>query len=133
MIPPSRVVQRESTSLLSSHHPPTNKAITFIHQHYGDGIDVEAVAKHAGLSRHQLNKVFKQYVGEPISRYLLRIQINAACERLAETDDKIQGLAFELGFGSAAYFSTVFHKETGLTPAEFRHRARIRNHKFAVH
>lgn len=132
MIPPSRIVQRESTSLLSSGHPPTNKAIRFIHEHYGEGIDVEAVARQAGMSRHQLNKIFRKYVGEPISRYLLRIRINAACKRLAETDDKIQGLAFELGFGSAAYFSTVFHKETGLTPAKFRQRANIRNRKFAA-
>ena len=45
---------------------------------------------------------------------------------LAETDDKIESLALTVGFGSAAYFCTVFRQETGLTPAEFRHRARIR-------
>jgi LacI family transcriptional regulator len=130
MIPPSRVVERDSTSLLSSQHAPTNKALHFIREHYGEEIDVEEIARQTGLSRYQLNEHFKEHVGESISQHLLRIRLNHAHRRLAESDEKIQTLASELGFGSAAYFSTVFHKATGLTPAEYRQRARIRDRRF---
>ncbi|MCX6876766.1 MAG: substrate-binding domain-containing protein [Verrucomicrobia bacterium] len=126
MIQPERVIERASTSLLASDHPPTNQALAFVHEHYGEGIDVDDIARHAGLSRHQLTKCFKQHGGESVSRYLLRIRLNHARRLLAESDAKIQGLATDLGFRSAAYFSTVFLQETGLTPAEFRRRARIR-------
>ena len=56
----------------------------------------------------------------------LRQAVEKAGRHLAEYDVKIQGLATDLGFRSASYFSTVFLQETGLTPAEFRRRARIR-------
>jgi LacI family transcriptional regulator len=131
MIPPSRVVERKSTSLLVSTHVPTDKALAFMREHHGDGIDADEIAQHAGLSRHHLNRHFKQHVGESISRHLLRIRLNRARQRLAESTDKIEGLASELGFGSAPYFSTVFRAASGLTPAQFRHRARIRDRGFA--
>jgi LacI family transcriptional regulator len=126
MIQPERVIERASTSFLAANHPSAAKALAFVHDHYGEAIDVDDIAKHSGLSRHQLAKYFKQHSGESVSRYLLRIRVTHARRLLAESDAKIQGLATDLGFSSAAYFSTVFLQETGLTPAEFRRRARIR-------
>jgi len=129
MIPPARVVERKSTHLLSSGHEPTNKALAFMHENYTGLINVNTIAKHAGLSRYHLNEHFQQHLGEPISRHLLRIRLDHAREVLASGDDKIESLALGLGFNSAAYFCTVFRQETGLTPAEFRHRARIRERR----
>ncbi|MCW1924454.1 substrate-binding domain-containing protein [Luteolibacter arcticus] len=129
MIQPVRVVERKSTSLLSSGHGATNKALAFMQERYAEPITVNTIARHAGLSRYHLNEHFQQHVGEPISRHLLRIRLDHAREGLADADEKIENLAFALGFKSAAYFCTVFRQETGLTPAEFRHRARIRERR----
>lgn len=78
LIGPSRVVERESTSLLSSSHSPTNKALALMRDHHAERINVNTIAQHAGLSRYHLNEHFKQHVGEPISRHLLRIRLDYA-------------------------------------------------------
>jgi len=127
LIQPSRVTERESTCLLSSGHPGINKALAYIRDHFTDPINIHTIAKHVGLSRHHLADHFQRHVGEPINRHLLRVRLHHARESLAESDDKIENLARALGFVSSTYFCTVFRRETGLTPAEFRHRARIRS------
>lgn len=43
---------------------------------------------------------------------------------LAETDDKMDAIASLLGFSSSAHFSTQFKRWTGLTPQDYRSRAR---------
>ena len=126
MIQPERVVERASTSLLISQHPKLNKALAFVNEHFGNRIEVEDICRHVKLSRRQLDTLFKQFTGESASRHLLHIRINCARRLLVESDTKIQSLAHELGFSSAAYFSTVFHQETGLSPADFRQRSHIR-------
>ncbi|NWK57302.1 substrate-binding domain-containing protein [Verrucomicrobiaceae bacterium N1E253] len=129
MIEPERVIERSSTSLLVSEHPELNKALAYMRDRLGEKIEISSICEHVGLSRHQLNSIFKQFSGESLSRYLLILRINRARQILAETDDKIHALAIELGFGSAAYFSTVFLQETGLSPGEFRHRAHIKTRR----
>lgn len=126
MIPPVRVVERASTSLLTSSVPTIDKALAFIRDHLADGIGPEHVAAYTGLGRYQLNEHFKRHVGDSLSKHMLRVRIDRAREMLVETDDKIHAMAMELGFKSAAYFTTVFQSATGLTPGEFRKRARIR-------
>jgi transcriptional regulator GlxA family with amidase domain len=39
---------------------------------------------------------------------------------LVDTNGKISDIAVECGFGSASYFSKVFVKNEGITPAEYR-------------
>ena len=126
MIPPERVIERASTSLLVSENKELNKALSYLSEHLADKLEVTDLCEYVGLSRHQLNALFKEFTGESASRHLLSIRINSARQKLAETDDKIHALAIGLGFGSAAYFSTVFLHETGLSPGDFRHRAQIK-------
>ena len=126
MISPERVIERSSTSLFLTESPELNKALAYIREHLADRIEVSALCEYVNLSRTQLNALFKQFTGESPSRHLLRMRIDTARHKLVETEDKIHALAIELGFSSAAYFSTVFLQETGTTPGDFRQRSRIK-------
>lgn len=124
LIPPSRVVERASTSCFATSNALANKALAFMKQHCTESLTAEKIARQAGVGSHQLNRCFKRHLGESISKSLLRMRMSKAMERLAGGEDKIEAVALESGFRSAAYFSTVFRRETGLTPAAFRRSAR---------
>src|SRR5262249_20264346 len=47
-----------------------------------------------------------------------------AQQMLADTDEKITSIALEVGCASLQHFSTLFRKATGVSPKEWRERAR---------
>ncbi len=124
LIPPGRVVERASTSGFATSNEAANKALAFMRSHCVEHLTSETIARHAGVSSHQLNRHFKRHLGESISKSLLRMRLRKAMERLARSEDKVEAVALESGFRSATYFSTVFRRETGQTPAAFRRSAR---------
>lgn len=74
---------------------------------------------------HLLNKGFGQNFYVFINRYRVdtakKMLLNRAYDRL-----NVLGIAFEAGFNSKTTFNTVFKKETGLTPSEFKKRGSAR-------
>jgi AraC-like DNA-binding protein len=46
--------------------------------------------------------------------------VEEAHRRLADTNEDITNIAHNLGFSSSQYFATVFRRETGMTPGEYR-------------
>jgi AraC family transcriptional regulator len=48
------------------------------------------------------------------------MRVERAKGLLAETDRSITEIAMDLGFSTSAYFTAVFHRETGTTPSDFR-------------
>ena len=58
--------------------------------------------------------------GETISRYLLRLRLGAAVERLAEGERDIAALAIDLGFAHHSHFSARFRRAFGITPTHAR-------------
>jgi len=83
---------------------------------------VETVAAGVGLSESYLCTLFKQACGLTVKDYLTQVRIERAKELLHHTSDKLQAVALGVGFRDANYFSTVFKREVGLTPREWRER-----------
>ncbi|MEI7900544.1 MAG: AraC family transcriptional regulator [bacterium] len=83
-------------------------------------LDLEALAALLKTSVSALRSRFKTEMGETVQEYWLRRRIDEAKRRLTQTDQDITQIAHELGFSSSQYFSTVFRKQTGLVPGEFR-------------
>jgi LacI family transcriptional regulator len=124
-IPPIRVVERESTNLFAVNDPFIAKALQLMRQHLRQPLSTEEIARHAGICRRRLDDRFKQHFGEPVNKYLTRLRIDCARDRLSGGEGKISDIADELGFSSASYFCTAFRQWTGQTPREFSYLARI--------
>jgi AraC family transcriptional regulator len=89
---------------------------------YNSDESLDSLAKEIGLSPAGLRARFKQETGFTPHEYLQHRRIEEAQRRLAETADEVTTVAHELGFSSSQYFSTVFRRQTGLTPCEYRRR-----------
>jgi AraC-like DNA-binding protein len=67
-----------------------------------------------------LARRFRSATGESISRYLLRLRLGLALDRLAAGDRDLGALADELGFANHSHFTARFRSTFGITPSAFR-------------
>ncbi|WP_157152502.1 AraC family transcriptional regulator [Cellvibrio sp. BR] len=99
-------------------HSIAARAQAFISQHYRDEIDVASIAQEFNVSQSYLMRVFKKNTGQTLNQYLVSTRINEAKKLLLV--QSVTTTAFDVGFNSANYFSTVFKKETGQAPVDFQ-------------
>jgi AraC-like DNA-binding protein len=72
------------------------------------------------LSEDHFIHVFTKAVGMPPRQYQLRTRLALAAQMLMFTKASIEQIAEKLCFTDRFYFSRLFKRETGHTPAEFR-------------
>ncbi|MDD5699065.1 MAG: helix-turn-helix domain-containing protein [Victivallaceae bacterium] len=96
------------------------RARDYMRQHLAANPTVDDIAAACGLSESQFTRRFKREAGITPADCLQRLRIEAACRALRETGASITELAFQLGFASSQYFSSVFKRYTGVTPRHWR-------------
>jgi signal transduction histidine kinase/AraC-like DNA-binding protein/CheY-like chemotaxis protein/ABC-type sugar transport system substrate-binding protein len=99
------------------------RAVAYLHQHYAHPLSRWEIAKAVGVSENYLSEIFRRELGLSPWEYLNRYRIRQAKEVLRRTNDSITSVALQVGFTDPAYFSRVFHKETGLSPSAYREEA----------
>ena len=95
---------------------PLSPLLDHIQSHLGEPLGVPELAKRAGLSEARFKVRFKEETGIPPGEYVQRARIEEARRRLAAKDATITRIAFDLGFSSSQYFTTVFKRFTGKSP-----------------
>lgn len=98
------------------------KAQEWLEANYWRDIGVEAMAERLGMSPRNFKRRFKAACGEPMTAYLQRTRIAAACDRLAASETPIQSIIFDVGYSDASSFGRLFKETTGLTMGEYRKR-----------
>jgi AraC-like DNA-binding protein len=78
------------------------------------------VARLVHCSPFHLARQFRATTGESVARYLLRLRVALALERLADGETDLAGTAADLGFASHSHFSARFRSVLGVSPASVR-------------
>ena len=97
-------------------------AVQFIADHAQESIGIDDIAYAVYLSRSSLTRRFREETGKSINQYITETKIRDAKRMLRYSDMSSGQIAATLSFSSQAYFQTVFKKETGMTPGEYRYR-----------
>lgn len=97
-----------------------NKAKIFIQEHISENISCEIIADSVGMGYSRFRRVFKDYTGFAPAQYIKEVRLSKARDMLVHTALLCQEIAYSLGFESPAYFNTLFKKELGMTPNEYR-------------
>lgn len=85
-------------------------------------MSLESIADVVGVHPVTLSRIFKQQTGMNFVRYLVRSRLQHAQSLLLKTDKKINEISEEVGYVDYRYFRTLFKKEFGCTPSEYRRR-----------
>jgi transcriptional regulator GlxA family with amidase domain len=98
-------------------------------RHLEEPLSCSALAKRAGLSPRQLERLFRKYVGETPTRYYLGLRLDRARQLLLQTSMPILAVGLACGFVSASHFSSSYSQYFGRTPSEERQGFRKRRSK----
>ena len=100
------------------------QAKEYIEHHYANpDLSLSEVAAQANLSASHFSAVFSQETRQTFKEYLTEVRINKARELLRMTTLRSAEIAYQVGYNDPHYFSSVFKKNTGLSPIEFRSQA----------
>ena len=93
------------------------------HRYANPDLSLIEVAAQANLSASHFSVVFSQETHQTFKEYLTEVRINKARELLRMTTLRSAEIAYQVGYNDPHYFSSVFKKNTGLSPIEFRSQA----------
>lgn len=106
-----------------------NRAVSYIRNHYSEGIRVSDVAKYMCIDRSYLYKLFERSLQLSPQEFLCQFRISRAKELLTVSEQSIENVAFSCGYRDALVFSKAFKKQMGVTPTIYRkkHRKEVVN------
>jgi len=96
----------------------------YLDRHYARGLTVEQAAAMLDMSKSHFMRKFHAVTGTGLITYLNRLRIARAKQLIATTEGSLAGIGQEVGFCDQSYFGAVFRKLAGVTPSEFRRKAR---------
>jgi AraC-like DNA-binding protein len=118
-VPPRR--RRNGT--VADHAERVEAVKTYLAGRMSERLTLDDVARAVHASPFHLARVFQERTGVPVHRYLTRLRLRAALERLAGGATHLTALALELGFSSHSHFADAFRREFGQTPSDVRRHA----------
>lgn len=86
-------------------------------------LSLDAVADHVGVSRRQIERLFKRHLGMVPSKYYLEARLRRARTLLLQTSLSVMEIAVACGFESPPHFSRCYRGHFGCTPSAERQRA----------
>lgn len=94
----------------------------YMQQNYQNGISLDDVAAHAGVSKSTVLNLFRKYLHVTPINYLINYRLNEAAALLSKTEKKVNTISDETGFNNVDYFCRLFKKHYRVTPSEYRKR-----------
>ena len=101
---------------------PVTQSINFMLDHLTRKLKLEEIAAETGLSVSHFSRIFRTRTGHSPIDYFIQLKVQRACRLLDNSGWMIADVARELGFDDQFYFSRVFRKVMGMSPAEYRKR-----------
>ncbi|HEY0845903.1 MAG TPA: helix-turn-helix domain-containing protein [Noviherbaspirillum sp.] len=102
--------------------PKLSEAVALMEANIEEPLATDDIASLVGISRRQLERQFKQYLGSVPSRYYLELRLQRARQLLLDTNHSIVQVGLMCGFSSGSHFSTAYGTLFGITPREERQR-----------
>ena len=97
-----------------------SSAIDHIHRHYDEALRLPGLAEMAGLSVYQFDQRIRALFHVTAGQYLVKVRIDAACQRLSGTDEPIAQIALSCGYSDQSAFSRQFKQAVGISPMAYR-------------
>jgi AraC-like DNA-binding protein len=87
---------------------------------YAEPLDVDDLARAAGLSKAHFSREFRRTFGESPYVYLMTRRLERAAALLRNTDYSVAEICLEVGLQGVGSFTTSFKRMFGMTPTAYR-------------
>ena len=99
---------------------PVQRITLYIQQNYDREISNTEISAALGYHSFYLNRIFKKSTGITIHQAVLREKMRVAKRLLRDTALPVHSIAAEVGFPERSQFCTLFRRQVGCTPTEYR-------------
>jgi YesN/AraC family two-component response regulator len=94
--------------------------LSYVQENYQQGITIDSIADHIGLSYSYLRKLFKEATGQNLSDHLNNLRMQKAKQLLRETNFAVKDIVSQCGYSNARSFLRTFTQAEGVSPTKYR-------------
>jgi LacI family transcriptional regulator len=125
LLPPTSVVERQSTDTMAIGDPDLVTVLRLIRQDACDGLRAEDVVRQVNISRTSLETRFRKLLGRSVHQEIVRVRIERAKHLLRTTDLAMPEITDLCSFRYPSQLSHIFRRELGLSPSQYRRKERL--------
>ena len=96
------------------------RVVSHIQKHYFEKLRISTLARHAGLSAFQLDQRIRKIFQITAGQFIQKTRMEAAIQRLRESDDSIAEVALNCGYNDQSAFTRQFRQTVGFSPSVYR-------------
>ena len=108
------------------HHPRLVRAIELMNEYLENPVTMPDIAKQAGLSIRQMERLFKDKLQQRPAGFYMRLRLERARLLLQQSTMSVLDIATACGFNSAAYFAKCFRQQYDYSPRDERSAKRYK-------
>jgi transcriptional regulator GlxA family with amidase domain len=112
-------------SRVGQHPPKLSEALVVMEANIEEPLSSDEIAACVGISRRQLERLFKQGLGALPSKYYQVLRLERAHQLIVRTQKSIVQIGLSCGFSSGSHFATAYRAHFGTTPREERARSSL--------
>ena len=98
------------------------QAQEYIDENIQDKITIDELADLVKLGRRSFERRFKAATNNSVLEYINRVKIESAKRSFETSRKNINEVMYDVGYTDTKAFRTIFKKNTGLTPIEYRNK-----------
>jgi LacI family transcriptional regulator len=125
LLPPTTVIDRQSTDTLAIRDPDTVAALRMIRREACDGLRADDVVRGVNISRTSLETRFHKLLGRSVHQEIVRVRLEKAKHLLRTTDLAMPEITDICCFGYPSQLSHIFRRELHMTPGQYRKQHRM--------
>ena len=95
-------------------------ALRTIEARFREDLGVAEIAREVGISANYLSTMFRRATGKTISETISEVRVHAAKDLLLKRELRVVDVAERVGYRDEKYFTRVFRKVAGMSPAAWR-------------
>lgn len=97
-----------------------DRSLDFMRKSVHKNLTLHDLSAHSELSVSQYSNIFKQKTSTSPMLFYIHLKVQKSCQLMENPAKRIKEIALDLGFEDQFYFSRVFKKVMGLSPARFK-------------
>lgn len=98
--------------------------ISFMKNNINKNLKIDTIAEKFNCSSSNIYKLFKKNLHSTPLDFFIHLKMERACRLLTNTNMRVKEVGRKLGYEDQYYFSRIFSKHIGLSPAKYRKEER---------
>lgn len=119
-----RLQEERHTPVLTQESVLFSEVLEYIDQHYRRPLEMAEIAHHVNRSPAYLTTLLRMNTGKTLLGWVTDRRLAEARRLLRDTDLPVAQIGQDVGYSSPSYFTRLFGRHVGITPARYRGRVR---------